>query len=395
MRVIVPAVAFSSAISGVQRHALNLLHCLLKLPQVETVGVVIAPWQREMLACAGLLESDRLRVHIAEMTSSSFTRNRWYYRELPKLVSRVGASLVHFSYPVPVNAPALRCATVLTLHDLYPFEIPHNFGFPKVLLNQFILKQSLRSVSAIACVSEATRMTLRRLFPAAAAKAITIPNCIEPGLACALHSPLPDWRGEPFLLCVAQHRRNKNIPVAIRAFWRLLRSGKLSQHTRLVVIGIDGPETAHLNQLTKDLGLAASVLFLRGLTDAELQWFYARCEVLLAPSLTEGFGLPVAEAQLAGSRVVCSDIPSFREIGGHACVYVPLDGRADLQFALAIEKALQEPAPLPAALPQFSSATLASHYAALYKGLLAPSGCFVRSPSMTSPPLALGGRQIL
>ena len=57
----------------------------------------------------------------------------------------------------------------------------------------------------------------------------------------------------------------------------------------------------------------------------ELQWCYRKCELLLAPSSIEGFGLPVAEALLAGCRIVCSDILAFRELEGKNCHYVPLD----------------------------------------------------------------------
>lgn len=384
MRVIVTAVAAPSGISGVQRHALNLLRCLLHLPEIQSVRLIVAPWQCEMVRNAGMMQDPRLCVEIATTARGSLARNLWHYRELPKLVHRERPSLVHLSYPVPVNASTLRCPTVLTLHDLYPFEIPANFGYPKALLNQMILKQSLRAVSAIACVSEATRAKLQSLFPTAAAKAIIVSNCVELAAGCSLHPPFPGLNHEPFLLCVAQHRRNKNIAVAIRAFGLLLRSGTLPGNSRLVILGMEGPETARLRQLTTELGLAAGVLFLRDLTDAEVLWCYSRCEALLAPSLCEGFGLPVAEARLAGTRVVCSDISSLREIGGDTSGYVSLQGQVDLRFALAIENALKRPAAVPVPLPQYSAATLASHYAALYGEVV---GSFNRTASVRSGPV--------
>ena len=57
---------------------------------------------------------------------------------------------------------SLRCPTVVTLHDLYPYEIPQNFRFPHVLVNRFILKQCLSNVDAIACVSDTTIECLRQ-----------------------------------------------------------------------------------------------------------------------------------------------------------------------------------------------------------------------------------------
>lgn len=44
---------------------------------------------------------------------------------------------------------------------------------------------------------------------------------------------------------------------------------------------------------------------------------------VLAPSLAEGFGLPVDEALGLGTPVIASDIPVFREISRNAAVFVP------------------------------------------------------------------------
>lgn len=371
MRIVVPAVAFSTGISGMQRHALNLLRCLRLLPKVEAVTVVVAPWQVDLVTNAGIKDIERSHVTIAEIGTGALARNLWYYQELPKLARRANASIVHFTYPVPLNRKRLGCPAVLTLHDLYPFEIPSNFGFPKALVNQMILKQSLFAASAVACVSEATRTSLKKRFPEVGARALTIPNCVEAVTECAVDSPLPGWHGEPFLLCVSQHRRNKNIAVAIRSFFYLLRNGGLPSGSRLVVLGMDGPETQSLHTLVADLGLTTRVLLLKGLSDAGLQWCYTHCEALIAPSLVEGFGLPVAEARLAGCRVVCSDIPPFREVGGVGCEYVPLSDRSAELFAQALTRSLNMPTIPPEATSRFAAATLAPRYAALYELVLA------------------------
>ena len=63
-------------------------------------------------------------------------RNLWYYNQLPAIVRRLKETVVHFAYPAPVNRHALGCPAVVTLHDLYPYDIPSNFGFPKVLFNR-------------------------------------------------------------------------------------------------------------------------------------------------------------------------------------------------------------------------------------------------------------------
>lgn len=371
MRILLSAASFSSTISGLQRHAFNLVHCLRQMPEVSMLHIVVAPWQAELLPAAGITPDSRLVTHIAKMKHSSLSRNLWHYRQLPVLAASLGVDVVHLTFPMPVNSAAFCCPTVVTLHDMYPYDIPLNFGFPKCLFNQATLRQCLRNADAIACVSDATNARLHRHMPQIArGKSVRIYNCIESATVCSIDSPVPAWRGEPFLLCVAQHRRNKNIPLLIRVFAQLWHGGRIDREMRLVIVGMAGPETARIRQLIANTRIAARIHLLEGISDAEVQWCYARCEALVAPSNIEGFGLPVVEALLAGSRVVCSDIPAFREIGNECCSYVSLEGNAENALADAIVAKLREPAEPPKHMPGFSAPILARQYIDLYRRLI-------------------------
>jgi glycosyltransferase involved in cell wall biosynthesis len=386
MKVMVTAASFSPEISGIQRHAFNMVRCLLRRPEISKVDLVVAPWQAKLAESAGYPPDDRLSVHLAEMDESSVSRNLWYYRGLPALATRLQPDVVHLSYPVPLDRASLNCPAVLTLHDLYPYEIPGNFRFPHVIFNRLVLRQCLRSVDAIACVSESTMMRLRQYAPRSVwRKAVRIYNCVEPGPPCAIGSPIPGWKGEPFLLSIAQHRRNKNIALLIRAFHRLLRRSEIDPGTKLVVVGIDGPETRSIHRLVSELGLGRSVVLLCGLSEPHLQWCYARCEALVVPSKTEGFGLPVAEGLLAGCRIVCSDIPAFREVGGAHCRFVALGGGEEEALSLAIRATLQEPLRAPVSLPHLSAQVLASRYLRLYRTLI-PSSSPVQNAERSASP---------
>lgn len=376
MKILIAAASFSPHISGLQRHALNLARCVLQQPDISAVHFILAPWQRELLHAVHLHRDSRLTIHIAKMDPTSLRRNLWYYRQLPALAASLKADLVHLTFPVPVNAAAFACPTVVTLHDLYPYEIPLNFGFPKFIFNRLILRQCLLNVDAIACVSEATRARLRQYAPPSTwRKAVRIYNCVEAEPLRTIDTPIPGWRREPFLLCVAQHRRNKNIPLLIRILNRLLRRSQIDPEVKLVVIGIAGPETRAIRRLATSLGLSRQVHFLHGLSEPELQWCYAHCEALIAPSVTEGFGLPIAEALLAGCRVVCSDIPAHREVGDGHCRFVALRKNAEEAFATAIASTLREPRKAPISLPEFSAPLLATQYVGLYLSLVASAAC--------------------
>ena len=378
MRVLVAAAAFPSEMSGVQRHAFNLVRCLLLANEVSEVHLVVAPWQDRLIASAGLTPSGRLRVHHGDMKPGSLSRNFWYYRDLPPLAASLKVDIVHLTYPVPLRAAAFPCPVVSTLNDLYPYEIPLNFGLRQILFNRLILRQCLGKADAIVCISQATRERLGEYLPGRISKKATqIYISVEPIAECSSHSPIPGWHGEPFLLCIAQHRRNKNIPLLIRSFARLLDSRRLAPSTRLAVVGIAGPETPHIRRLIERVNLLEKVCLLEGLSEPELKWCYSHCEAVAAPSSTEGLGLPVAEALLAGCRVVCSDIPAFREFGGDHCRYVALGRDAEQNLADAIADALGAPTPSPVSLPQLSPSEISSQYLALYhKTIASPSSVY-------------------
>ncbi len=372
MKILISAASFSSSISGLQRHAFNVARCLLKRPEISMLHLVVAPWQSNLPEEAGLVPNNRLSIHAAEMKRSSFSRNLWYYQWLPRLAASLNVDLVHLTFPMPVNRAEFTVPTVVTLHDLYPYEIPLNFGFPKFIFNRITLRQCLRNVDAIACVSEATENRLREYTPVALwRKSARIYNCVEAAQPCAIASSVTDQQNQPFLLSVAQHRRNKNLPFLIRVFARLLRRGQIDSNSMLVVVGMAGPETKRIHRVVSALGLNHRVHFLEGVSDPELQWFYRHCEAVLAPSTTEGFGLPVVEGMLAGCRVICSDIPVFREVGGEHCLYVPLKENAESMFADAIATALIQPRTASQLFPQFSSSAVAQKYIDLYRRLIA------------------------
>jgi glycosyltransferase involved in cell wall biosynthesis len=374
VKIVIALTSSSGQLSGVQRHAINLARCLLTRTQITAVHLIAAPWQMDFVHDAAPRDNARLHLHTAAVRNTSLSRNTWYYAELPRIAVRLQADIVHLGYPAPLQRRAYYCPTVVTLHDVYPYDAPDNFGFPKVIFNRLVLRRCLQAVDAVACVSSSTLARLDAVEPELSLeKATVIHNCVEAQPRISTWSPLPDWNGEPFLLCVAQHRRNKNILFLLQVFERLLRFRQLAAGTRLVIVGIPGPETPAILRFIAAAKIADRVALLNGLSEEELQWCYRNCKLLLAPSLTEGFGLPVAEALLAGCRIVCSDIPAFRELGADSCRYVSLNSGPEQGFAEAIRAGIRELPSEPVALPQLSAPVIAEQYIQLYHSLLYPA----------------------
>ena len=118
---------------------------------------------------------------------------------------------------------------VVSLHDLYPYDEPNNFGFPKVFFNRAFLQQCLKEVDCVACVSETTLSRLKTRFPRFAhRKSVVVRNCVT---IDSNEPTLPLGQQGKFVLLVAQHRANKNIPLAINVFEQILERKMIDQES--------------------------------------------------------------------------------------------------------------------------------------------------------------------
>jgi glycosyltransferase involved in cell wall biosynthesis len=173
----------------------------------------------------------------------------------------------------------------------------------------------------------------------------------------------------------------------------MLRADRLVRGMKLMIVGIAGPETDNIHRLVSILGLDSRVGFLEGVSDSELRWCYVNCQAVVSPSTVEGFGLPIAEALLAGCRIVCSDIPAFREVADGQCRFVSLEKNAEEMLASAIVSVLHEPKGLPRALQQFSAPVLAKQYTSLYRRLISSAISLETAAVATSIDPAVSERQ--
>ena len=154
---------------------------------------------------------------------------------------------------------------------------------------------------------------------------------------------------DPLVLVPVRVTRRKRLELALEAAARL---APLYPGLRVVVTGPLGPHSAdnleyaaYLRQLRSDLGLDRVVRFLHELAGADgrhpvddrsIAELYRLADVVLLPSESEGFGLPVVEAGLSGTPLVCADIPVLREVsGGAAWTFRPGAGGDDVAAAVA------------------------------------------------------------
>lgn len=246
-----------------------------------------------------------------------------------ELTGRTYLNIGHTDFDLAVHHAWIRRSGVRPfyfLHDLIPVLHPE-FSRPHAVRRHLgRVESALENAAGIILGSAAVRRDLEGF---AASRGLRLPLLAVAPLAGAefvrparAAPAIP----VPYFLCIGTIEPRKNHRLLLGVWQRL--AARLGPDTpRLVIAGQTGPMTGDLlAPLTADAALAAHVEHRRACTDAELAGLLHHARAVLVPTLAEGFGLPFVEALQAGTPVIASDIPVFREIGqGSATLLDPAD----------------------------------------------------------------------
>ncbi len=237
-----------------------------------------------------------------------------------RAISRLEPAVFHAPhYVVPFFPPR---ATVVTIHDLMHINRPEHATPARRAYARWMVGRALRLSARVIAVSEATKKEILAFGPGQGGKVVVILNGVgedffESGKdnARALRSPdalppaLPfkESFSSPYLLFLGNDKPHKNLD-GLLAAWPRVRAA----HPGLTLV-LAGVAPGRIQ--------AEGVQCLGFVPDAEVPPLVAGTRALVLPSFAEGFGLPVLEAQAAGTPVACSDLPALREAAGDAAAF--------------------------------------------------------------------------
>lgn len=196
---------------------------------------------------------------------------------------------------------------------------------------------------ALHAVSDSVAVQLRRAYPYAADRVHAIPYRVTPPASGGgdrelrlLGSAVDAW---PKLLYVGRLLAHKRVDDVIRA---VVSVREKWPNVRLVILG-SGPEHGRLVSLAVELAVVENVLFVGESRNPDR--FFDWADLLLHPSLYEGYPRVFAEAVAKRTPVVSIDSPYARELaqtGAPVFLARPMDSGS---FAVKIIDALQHVRP--------------------------------------------------
>ncbi|HUQ88888.1 MAG TPA: glycosyltransferase family 1 protein [Vicinamibacterales bacterium] len=246
----------------------------------------------------------------------------WEQYSLPAAAARLNADLLHspattapWWQPVP---------TVVTVHDAIPWQSDTDAFWRPGFYRDRVLPSAYQRASAVMTVSNTSRRDILARWPALQQKL----HVISPGVDARYFDAEPDQQpivlgdraiDEPYLLYVGGSDPRKRLTWALQAWWT-----GAAQRASMVVCGLEARAHEQVRssvprELQDRLILAPFV------SEADMPRLYMRAAAVLYPSLYEGFGMPVVEAQAVGTRVLFSDVGSLTELKGPGAVVLPVD----------------------------------------------------------------------
>ena len=317
--------------SGVARMAFRLLESLLA--EGDDDYVLRSPWRREDLSPA--LQASRLEVVVTPRPKKILLDIFSQLITVPALCRRLKIDLV--LNIDPFGAAAGGRARVTVVHDLYFYTLQDQVGPRAVATTNLAYRLVLGGSQHVVTVSDATRADLLRWWPKLAGRTRTIRSAsmLEVGSA-ATAAPAHSAPGQPYVLAVGNATPNKNFALLAEAM-----AGLTAKHPELAIVHVGADPEESIATVLAERGAATPLRRLSGIDDAALEALYRGAACLCVPSLSEGFCLPILEAQSTDCPVICSGVSAMPEIAGEgALLFDPTD--AD-DLARQLERLLSEP----------------------------------------------------
>jgi glycosyltransferase involved in cell wall biosynthesis len=258
---------------------------------------------------------------VSVFETKGYRLHSWEQWSLPRRAAQLGVDLVHCAQlsmpwwqPVP---------TVVTVHDAIPWQNT-DAHWPAGFYRDRLLPAAYHRAAAVMTISDSSRRDILARWPALKPRLHVVPLGVDERYLDAQ----PDYRPievdgrivkEPYLLYLGGADPRKRLSWALQTWW-----GASTPATSLVVCGLEAGAHESIRKMVPR-HLQDRLFLAPFIGEEDMPRLYMRAAAVLYPSLYEGFGLPVVEAQAVGTPVLFSDVGSLAELKGPGCVVLPVD----------------------------------------------------------------------
>jgi glycosyltransferase involved in cell wall biosynthesis len=215
-----------------------------------------------------------------------------------------------------------RTKVVATVHDMAAFSVDGKYDPARMFFNRKIVPSMIRRADHVIAVSHSTREDIIRWTGYPEERISVIYSGIDHGLFRPLArdearrelQQLHDLNHPFFVYASRLEHPGKNHIRLIEAFERFKLEYD-SDH-QLVFAGADWIGAKTIRTRAAGSPVHKDILFTGFVPAYSLSLLYGGCDLMIYPSLFEGFGFPIIEALACGAPVICSDTSSMKEIAG-------------------------------------------------------------------------------
>ena len=297
-------------VGGTETYAAGLLHGLAEIDQRNEYVVFV---NRESESWPLPRAANFTRVVCPLRAAGRASRYLFEQVRLPRLLARYHIDVVHsLGYVGPLAAP---CSSVVSIHDLNYIALRNTMPGGRRIALGFFSIQAARRANHVITISDFSKREICRTLRLDPGK-VTVTHL--GGLRNGASNSSENWMEltgrygirEPYVIAFGGGTPHKNIPRLIRSF-ALVKDA--FPHS-LVLIG-HIPSNAALNATRDRVTITGYV------PEEHILPLLSHADLFVLPSLYEGFGLPVLEAQQAAVAVACSSAGSLPEVGGEGVIY--------------------------------------------------------------------------
>jgi len=212
--------------------------------------------------------------------------------------------------------------SIVTIHGLEYEYFPEMYPLPAFKYLRFSTRYALKHAYKIITVSENTKRDLIRLYGGSPEKIEVVYHgvnkCQMSNVKYQNHNS--KLKSNNYILYLGRIEKKKNVDRLVRAFDIVKQKYRVPH--KLILAGSAGYRFREIEQVIKNSKAKDDIIMTGYVSEEEKCKLLKNADEFVFPSLYEGFGMPVLEAQSAGVPVVTSNISSLPEIVGESALKV-------------------------------------------------------------------------